>query len=244
MDLTACDVWLRGAAAGLFLMVALVVLTGVRPLDTIKLLDATVALAGAIYAVLTAPFVPKAMLMWTLPVLTANSAVFWLWVRATFDDDFAMRRWHGALWLSILCIGFAVPLGWMTWATTLAGTGARLLSLVAIAFALLVAIETVRTWSVDLVAKRRRLRAAVLLATVFVVHLASADMMSISSASLGISGSFLSGLGLLIVAALAAWSLFCSRQERAVSRILGSNRRESRSRDLTTIIASSKDSPQ
>jgi AraC-like DNA-binding protein len=208
MGLTALDLGLRGAAAGLFLMMAVVVLVRGRPLDTTKLLGAAMAVAGAAYAVVTAPFVPKATLVWTLPLIIGNPAIFWLWARATFDDDFAVRRWHGVLWLVIVGIGFAVTLEWMAW-PTLARTGARVLALVALALALLAAVQTVRTWSVDLMAGRRRLRVAVLVATLlFIVAMAGSDLLSISSASLGVSGSLFTGLGLLIVAALAAWSLF------------------------------------
>jgi AraC-like DNA-binding protein len=208
MGLTALDLGVRGATAGLFLMMAVVVLARGRPLDAIKLLGVAMAVAGAAYAVVTAPFVPKAVMVWTLPVLTANPTLFWLWARATFDDDFAVRRWHGALWLVIVGIGFAVTLGWTTW-PTLAQSGARLLSTVALALALLAAMQTVRTWSVDLVAGRRRLRAAVLVATlIFIIVVAGADLMSTSAAKLGVSGSLFTGLGLLIVATLAAWTLF------------------------------------
>ena len=69
------------------------------------------AASGAAYTIATAPFVPKSTLWWTLPILAGNPVVVWLWARATFDDDFVVRRWHGALWLIVVCIGFAVSLG-------------------------------------------------------------------------------------------------------------------------------------
>ena len=101
MGVTALDLGLRGAAAGLFVMMMVVVLVRVRPLDTIKLLGTAMAAGGAAYAIVTAPFVPKAAVWWTLPILGANPVIVWLWARATFDDDFKVRRWHGALWLVV-----------------------------------------------------------------------------------------------------------------------------------------------
>ena len=208
MEVTALDLGLRGAAAGLFLMMTVVVLLGVRPLDTVKLLGVAMAAAGAAYAIVTAPFVPKAMQWWILPILAANPVIFWLWARATFDDDFTIRLWHGALWLVIVGIWFSVFLTWTTW-PMFAKASVRGLSIVALVLSFSAAVQTVRTWSADLVAGRRRLRLAVLiLSLLFIVLLAGSELTSISSASLGISGSLFSAVGLLALAAMAAWSLF------------------------------------
>jgi AraC-like DNA-binding protein len=208
MGIIALDLGLRGATAALFLMAMLVILVRARPLDAIKFLAAAMAASGAAYAIATAPFVPKSTLWWTLPILAANPVVVWLWARATFDDDFVVRRWHGALWLIVVCVGFAVSLGWTAW-PSLARTGGRLLSLVAVILALSAIAQTVRTWSADLVAGRRRLRLAIVaLSVLFICLLAGSDLMSISSASAGISGSLLSSIGLLPLAVMASWSLF------------------------------------
>ena len=90
-----------------------------------------------------------------------------------------------------------------------ARTGGRLLSLVAVILALSAIAQTVRTWSADLVAGRRRLRLAIVaLSVLFICLLAGSDLMSISSASVGISGSLLSSISLLPLAVMASWSLF------------------------------------
>ena len=208
MVVTALDLGLRGAAAGLFLMMLAVVLLRVRPIDTVKLLGAAMAASGAAYAIATAPLVPKAASWWMLAILVANPVIFWLWARATFDDEFVVRRWHGALWLVIVGIGFTVFLTWTTW-PTLAKAGARLLSVAALVLSLAAAMQTVRTWSADLVAGRRRLRIAVLILSLLLIGLITgSDLTSFSAANLGISGSLASAVGLAILAWLAAWSLF------------------------------------
>jgi AraC-like DNA-binding protein len=208
MGITALDLGLRGAAAGLFLMMVVVVAVRVRPLDIIHLLGVAMAVGGAAYAIVTAPFVPKAALWWILPILAANPVIFWLWARATFDDDFTIRLWHGALWLIIVIIWFSVFLTWTTW-PMLAKAGVRSLSIVALVLSLSAAVQTIRTWSADLVAGRRRLRVAVLiLSLLFIGLLSGSDLTSISAASLGFSGSLLSAVGMLAIAALAGWSLF------------------------------------
>jgi AraC-like DNA-binding protein len=208
MEVAALDLGLRGAAAGLFLMLMVVVLVRRRPLQTIGLLGAAMAASGAAYAIATAPFVPKATLWWTFPILAGNPVIFWLWARAAFDDDFTVRRWHGLLWLVIVGIGFSVFYTWTT-LPMLAKAGARSLSIVALVLSLAAAVQTVRTWRADLVAGRRRLRLAVLvLSLLFIALLAGSDLTSISSKSYGISGSLLSAVGLLALAALAGWSVF------------------------------------
>ena len=129
---------------------------------TIKLARRGMAASGAAYAIVTAPLVPKSTLWWTMPIMAANPVIVWLWARATFDDDFVVRRWHGALWLVVVGIGFR---------RLLAGrhgrrsprAGGRSLSLVALVLALSAAVQTVRTWGADLVAGRRRLRLAILM---------------------------------------------------------------------------------
>jgi AraC-like DNA-binding protein len=208
MQITALDLGLRGAAAGLFLMLFIVVMVRARPLETVRWLGAAMAAGGAAYAIATAPFVPKASQFWTLPILAANPVIFWLWARAAFDDDFKVRRWHGALCLAIVGIGFSVFLTWTTW-PIFAKAAARSLSIAALVLSFAAAVQTVRTWSADLVAGRRRLRAAVLILSVLlIVTITGTDLMAVSAASHGISGSLLTAIGLLALAALAGGSLF------------------------------------
>ena len=204
---TALDLGLRGAAAGLFLMIVAVLLRS-RPLITMGWLGAAMSAAGAAYMIVTAPFVPKLAFWWALPFMAANPVVFWLWARAAFDDDFVVRRWHGGLWLGVVGIGL---LGFLTWTISpvLAKTCFRSLSVLALIMALLAAVQTVTTWSSDLVAGRRRLRFAVLVSTLLFIGLFSAsDLLAISSAGLGVSGSLLSAIGMLTIAVLAGWSTF------------------------------------
>ncbi len=105
----------------------------------------------------------RSTLWWTLPILAGNPVLVWLWARATFDDDFVVRRWHGALWLIVVGIAFSVSLGVDGLADARTKPAARLLSLVTLVLALSAIAQTVRTWSADLVAGRRRLRLAILI---------------------------------------------------------------------------------
>lgn len=205
---TALDLGLRGAVAGLFLMIMVVTLVRVRPLDTIKWLGVAMAASGALYAIVTAPFVPKATVWWIMPVLGANPVLVWLWARASFDDEFVVRRWHGVLWLAVVSIWFSVIYTWTTW-PMFAKTGVRSMSILAIILSLSAAVQTVRTWKTDLVAGRRRLRLAVLILSLLIVVLLSVpELTSITAKSFSMSGSLATATGLLAIAALAGWGLF------------------------------------
>lgn len=202
VELTAIDLGLRGAASGVFLMIVLMVLQR-RASNQLAVLGTAMAAGGAFYAIVTAPVIPKSSLWWTLPILSSLPAIFWLWARASFDDDFVLRRWHGVLWLAIVAAGFAVSLSWTTW-PNLARGGSKVLSAVAVLLALAAAVQTVKTWRVDLVARRRRLRLAVLaINVVFIGVVAGAGVAAIPVAVPGVSGSLPTAISLFVLAMLA-----------------------------------------
>jgi len=208
MEVTALDLGLRGATAGLFGMMMVVILGRARPLDTLRWLSAAMAASGVVYAIVGAPLVPKMVVGWIMPIVAANPVLVWLWARANFDDDFVVRRWHGVFWLVNVAVWFAIIFTWTTW-PMLAKAGVQAMSVVAIVLSLSAAVQTVRTWSADLVAGRRRLRVAVLfLSLLLVVVLSGSGLTSISAKNYGISGSLATAAGLLAIAALAGWSFF------------------------------------
>jgi AraC-like DNA-binding protein len=205
--LTALDLGLRGAASGVFLMMVLVLLR-LRPLNRHVVLGIVMSVGGAAYAIATAPFIPKSTLWWTLPILSAQCVVLWLWARATFDDDFVLKRRHAAFWLAVVGLGFAVTLTWTTWPTFARNSG-KLLSIVALVLVLAAGMQTVKTWRADLVARRRRLRIAVLaINIVFIGVVAGSAFTPAPITSLGASGSFASALSLFVLAMLAGYSVF------------------------------------
>src|SRR3954451_6609503 len=205
--LSAIDLGLRGAASGVFLLIVLVALLR-RATGQQALLGIAMCAGGMFYAIATAPNLPKTAWWWVLPILSAQPAVFWLWARAAFDDDFVLRRWHGALWLSIVVFGFAITLAWANW-PALAGAGGRVLALATLVLALAAAVQTVKTWRADLVARRRRLRLAMLaINVVLIATVAVAGFAAIPVAVPDGPGSLPTALGLFVVAMLAALGLF------------------------------------
>jgi AraC-like DNA-binding protein len=208
--LTAIDLGLRGATSGVFLLIILVTLLR-RATSQQALLGMAMSAGGVFYAVTTAPFFPKSSWWWVLPILSGHPAVFWLWARVAFDDDFVLRRWHGALWLGIVAFAFALTLGWFYW-PALAGAGGRGLALVNLALALAAAVQTVKTWRADLVARRRRLRLAMLGINVgLIAVVALAGFAAIPVAMPGAPGSLPTALALFVVAMIAGVGSFATQ---------------------------------
>ncbi len=213
IGLTALDLGLRGAASGLFVMMVLVLIR-VRPSNCYAILGLLMSAGGAAFAIATAPFIPKSTFWWTLPILAAQPVVFWLWARAAFDDDFELRPWHGAVWFAVVIIGFTSSLSWTIW-PDFAKACAKSLSALALAFALLAIVQTVKTWRDDLVARRRLLRMAVVTLNLgFIAMVAGPALLPLplsvlgTSANLGGLGSFATALTLCVLAVLASWNLF------------------------------------
>jgi hypothetical protein len=204
------DLGIRGAAVGLLLLIAAVLLRD-RPASTLARLSAALAVGGAAYAICGAPDFPVRWQWSSAPLLAlswGNPLVFWLWSRAAFDDDFVLRRWHGALWAAIVGLELFVAFGAAPW-PTLGMIIGRALSVTTLGLALLAGAQALATWRVDLVSARRRLRLIVLIATL--AYIAAENLSSLSPAlahSGSSAGSLAGALGLYILATFAGWRIF------------------------------------
>ena len=163
------------------------------------------------YAIREAPAFPRPWPWWSLPLAAVgwgSPAVFWLWAQATFDDEFALRRWHAALWAALVGLGLLAWKGGALW-PSLAIASDRAMALAELVLALLAVGQTLATWRADLVAGRRRLRVVVLVgAFAYFVESFLADMSLTPMASSFPVGSLVDGLGLCVLAMVSGWSLF------------------------------------
>jgi AraC-like DNA-binding protein len=210
--LLSIDLGLRGAIVGLSLLLAGVALRDRRD-STVACLGAALALGAAAAAIGSAPTFPRPFAWWGLLVLAVSggtSVVFWLWARAAFDDDFVLRRWHGALWAAIAGLQFYVA-GWSLWPPFELVID-RALSLTYLGLALLAAARTLATWRTDLVAGRRRLRLVVLIGTsaYIVIGAASKFFPAPSTSMARVANAF----GLFGLVALSAWNLLRAADTR------------------------------
>jgi AraC-like DNA-binding protein len=202
--LLALDLGLRGGAIGLFVITAAIRLRDRRPTAT-TMLGPALALVAASSALWTAPGFPQ-LTWWSAPfrMLSASAAVLvWLWARAAFDDDFRIRPWHGALWAATGLLGLA-PLLARAFFMPLADMAGQSVSAIALVFAALAGVQALITWRADLMARRRRLRVAVVIGVcTYNAAVGAADFA-------GLSTDFAIALGLCALAILSSWSLLRS----------------------------------
>jgi AraC-like DNA-binding protein len=199
----------RGAAVGIALLIAGLMLRD-RGDSTLGRLGAALLVGAAASAVIDAPGFPRPWQWWGLPLLALSSGaivVFWLWAQAWFDDDFVLRRWHGALWAAVVGLQIFVA-GWIPRWPALGLTIDRALSVTYVCLALLAAAQTIVTWRADLVAKRRRLRAVVLIGTATYIAMNAFLNLSPPSASALSLMNLADAFGLCTLVSLSGWNLF------------------------------------
>ncbi|UPK02935.1 AraC family transcriptional regulator [Bradyrhizobium sp. 170] len=205
MAWTALDFGFRGAAVGLVLVICALLLRD-RPIRTLTALRVALGTGAAAYAISTAPFFPLGS-FWNAPLVilyTGSPVILWLWALAVFDDSFVLRPHHLAIWALVAGLGLFAYCGWAT-SPMISLISGRMFALVSIMFALLAAAQTLPVWRADLVAGRRRLLIAFLLAmTAFVVVNAVSGLAAIPWRSLSFSYAF--GLGVVVL--LGVWTSF------------------------------------
>jgi AraC-like DNA-binding protein len=203
------DLGCRGAAVGLFLLLAGLSLRD-RPGSTVARLAAVFAVDSAAYAIRGAPGFPSQWQWWSLPILAlcfGSAVVFWLWARAAFDDDFVLRRWHGALWGVIVALGLLITCAKGIPPVLMTAIG-RTLTFWALGLALLAAAQLLATWRADLMEGRRRLRGVVLIGTLIYVGTdAIADLSQRPAVSGLPAENIANAVGLWVLAAVVAWNL-------------------------------------
>jgi AraC-like DNA-binding protein len=158
MSPSLADIALRAAAIAILLVLAASLLRDVRQ-SVAGRLAVFFAIGSAAHAATSGIGVGPPVSAWHAPLIalsTGNVVVFWLFTRALFDDGFALRRWHGLLWLAVSAFSFVNCL-WIA-----PGGHARLsiiaVNLLALAFIGLAMAQMVASWSADLVESRRRVR--------------------------------------------------------------------------------------
>lgn len=160
MQLATVDFALRAGTAALLILLASLMLRDFGRV-TAGRLASVFAIGAAAYAISSTPGFGTPVTLWhalLVAISTGNVIVFWLFTRALFDDEFSLRWWHGAAWAALA----AASLFNCFWLAPLHAAGANIaapaLSLIALGFIALAVIQTISSWSADLVEGRRRLR--------------------------------------------------------------------------------------
>jgi AraC-like DNA-binding protein len=207
---TLLDAALRGTLVALLMLLA-AVLGRDRPRLPAARTGVALTLGLCVQVVSSTPMfealVPR---LWQAPLVAVsvgNAVLFWVFVQALFDDDFALRPLHGVAWLAVVVLaGFncAVLAGG---ASVLAPVTMGLQRGAPLLFAVLAAIAAASHWRSDLVEGRRRLRAFIVVTGVaytlamLVVRLASPQgRLSGTTATIDV-------VVLLLIVAVVAWRM-------------------------------------
>jgi AraC-like DNA-binding protein len=158
MLLPTLDIALRGATVALLLVLAAALFRGFGTVLAGRL-AAVFALGSAAHAVSYSIGATSPVSIGHAPLIalsTGNVVVFWLFTRALFDDAFKLRAWHGLVWAAVAAFSF-VNCMWIAPAGS-PRISIIVINLLALGFIALAVTQTISSWSVDLVERRRRVR--------------------------------------------------------------------------------------
>ncbi|MBP6902348.1 MAG: helix-turn-helix transcriptional regulator [Burkholderiaceae bacterium] len=150
---------------------------------------------------------PRTALAPLVAVAVGNAVLFWLFVRAVFDDGFRLRPRHGLLWAAAAALG-GLNCGFVAGSqTVLAPLALGLQRAVPLAAAVASTAVMALHWQADLVEPRRRLRAWLVLGGIAYALLMLLVRMQGGGGQLPPLAALGDGLALLALTGLAASQL-------------------------------------
>lgn len=212
LPLTLFDGALRGTLVALLMLLA-AVLRRDRPRLPAARAGVALTLGLCVQVVGSTPLfealVPR---LWQAPLVAVsagNAVLFWVFVQALFDGDFALRPLHGAAWLSVAVLsGLNCAVSANSDSAVALVTGG-LQRGVPLLFAGLAAVAAVSHWRSDLLEERRRLRAFIVVSGIaYSLATLAARLGSPQGRLLG-SAATLDAAALLVIVAVAAWRMLC-----------------------------------
>ncbi len=211
MPLTLVDAALRGMLAALLLLVAAVLWRDRRG-STAGRTGIALLLGQGVQTFSAMPWVEANLpFAWQAPLIAvsvANVVLFWLFVRALFDDDFVLRTQHVLAWagvaaLSLLNCALAAGEGAEHWRALTFGVQRA----VPIVFAVLAAQAAAAHWRADLVEPRRRLRGFIVATGVtYTLAMLAARLLS-PDGRLSPALALVDVLAMLGIVAVSAWQM-------------------------------------
>lgn len=155
------DVAVRGALIALLVVLATVMRRD-RPNLPAARVGVAMALGLCVQVISATPLfedlVPR---LWQAPwvaVSVANAVLFWIFVQALFDDEFALRPAHGLAWFFAAALGGVNCAALANSASIIAPFTVGAQRAIPLVFAVLAALAAAQHWRGDLVEDRRRLR--------------------------------------------------------------------------------------
>lgn len=211
LPLTLFDAALRGMLLALLLLLAWV-LGRDRPRLPAARAAVAMMLGLALQVFSSMPLfeetVPR---LWQAPLVAVsvgNAVLFWIFVQALFDDEFALKPVHAVAWLAAAALA-GINCAWMAGSSSvLAPVTMGLQRGVPLLFAVLATIAAAAHWRADLVEGRRRLRAFIMVTGVaYTLAMLVARLASPRGRLSGTMATIDVALLLVIVVAVALWML-------------------------------------
>ncbi len=207
MTLAATELAFRAASVALLLVFAASLLSDFRSVPAARL-GAAFALGSAAHAASYSVGVPSPVAAWQAPLIalsTGNIVVFWLFTRALFDDSFRLRWWHALSWALVTALSFAGCV-WIS-----PGGNVRfsviMMNTIVLGFIALAVVQTISSWSADLVERRRGVRVFIVCAAALYGGLNALLQIFVPGAEVGdIANTINTGVLACIVAAVA-WAM-------------------------------------
>ena len=196
-SLTQIDLALRGA--GMALACLLAALFGFSRARPAALFGMLFALGVAGYLTCSWPGFPRTAGLWRWPIIAlclVVPALFWLFARALFEDDFQPGRREAGAVLALLMLGVAMQALGTGPERLVAGLALRLCGLALVAHAIWVVM---RGRAVDLVERRRRFRAPFVVLSGLYVAMVGITEIVLANAPAPIGLSALNALGILVL---------------------------------------------
>ncbi|MFZ6711761.1 helix-turn-helix domain-containing protein [Undibacterium sp. TC9W] len=180
--LVLLDAALRGTLLALLLLLS-AILGRDRPQLLVVRSGIALCLGLAVQVISATPWIEATVpRLWQAPLVAisvANAVLFWVFVQALFDDDYALRPTHLLAWFAVAALSAlncAVVAGS---ATIIAPVTMGMQRAIPLVFAILAALAAAKNWRTDLVEPRRRLRAFIVIAgSVYTVLLLIARLSS------------------------------------------------------------------
>ncbi|OKO79601.1 AraC family transcriptional regulator [Bradyrhizobium sp. NAS80.1] len=207
MTFATLELAFRAASVALLLVLAASLASDFRNVLAGRLAIA-LALGSAAHAASASIGAPTLVSAWHAPLIalsTGNVVVFWLFTRALFDDEFRLRRWHGLVWALVVAFSFASCL------RIAAGGNVQFsiiaTNLISLGFIALAVVQTMASWSADLVERRRRVRVFIVAAAALYGGLNALLQMLVVGQDAGDVVNLINAGALACVVAAISWAM-------------------------------------
>ncbi|MBI3699517.1 MAG: AraC family transcriptional regulator [Afipia sp.] len=209
MQLATIDFAFRAGTAALLILLAALMLRDFGRVTAGRLASGF-AIGTAAFAISSMAGFGAPVTWWhaiLIAISTGNVVVFWLFTRALFDDEFSLHWWHAVAWIALIAASLVNCIWLVPQHSDAASIVAPALSLIALAFIALAVVQTISSWSADLVEGRRHVRVLIVASTAFYGVMNSAMQLYLHGENPPLLVSVVNATMLAAIVISVVWSL-------------------------------------